>query len=51
MIAGGQTLSVVGAPPFDVVIGNAPEVSLSFRGQAVDLGPYTRQNVARLTLQ
>lgn len=51
MIAGGQTQSVVGAPPFDVVIGNAPAVSLSFRGQAVDLGPYTRQNVARLTLQ
>lgn len=47
----GQTQAVVGAPPFDVVIGNAREVVLNFRGQAVDLGPHTRQNVARLTLQ
>lgn len=47
----GQTQAVVGSPPFDVVIGNAREVVLNFRGQAVDLGPHTRQNVARLTLQ
>jgi len=43
-----QTLS--GVPPLDVVIGNAAEVSVSYRGEPVDLAPYTRQNVARLTL-
>lgn len=50
-LPGGQTQAVLGTPPFDVVIGNAPNVVLNFRGQPIDLGPYTRQNVARLTLQ
>ncbi|MEP6656168.1 MAG: RodZ family helix-turn-helix domain-containing protein [Betaproteobacteria bacterium] len=50
-LPGGETRAVPGAPPFDVVIGNAPNVVLSFRGQPIDLGPHTRQNVARLTLQ
>jgi len=50
-VAAGQSQALVGAPPFDVVIGNAPEVTLSYRGQPVDLAPYTRQNVARLRLE
>jgi len=51
MVGGGQTRSVTGVPPFDVVIGNAAEASLTFRGQPVDLAPYTRQNVAHVVLQ
>jgi len=51
MVGGGQTRSVAGVPPFDVVIGNAAEASLTFRGQPVDLAPYTRQNVAHVVLQ
>ena len=43
-----QTLS--GVPPLDLVIGNAGDVSVSYRGEPIDLVPYTRQNVARLTL-
>ena len=39
-----------GAGPFDVVLGNAHVVTLTYRGKQVDLAPYTRQNVARLTL-
>lgn len=50
-MAGGQTQAVVGTPPFDVVIGNASEVTVTYRGRPVDLAPYTRQNVARVTLQ
>lgn len=46
----GSAQTVSGSPPFDIVIGNAADVSVSYRGQAVDLAPYTRQNVARLTL-
>jgi len=42
---------VHGNPPFDIVLGNAPAVTLTYRGKNVDLAPYTRQNVARLTLQ
>ena len=41
---------VHGAPPFDVVLGNAKVVTLNYRGRTVDLAPYTRQNVARLRL-
>lgn len=51
VLPAGQTQSIPGAAPFDVTIGNAAEVTLTFRGQAVDLAPYTRGNVARLTLQ
>jgi cytoskeleton protein RodZ len=42
---------VTGTPPFDVVLGNARAVTLVFRGKSIDLSPFTRQNVARLTLQ
>ncbi|MDX3905381.1 MAG: helix-turn-helix domain-containing protein [Pigmentiphaga sp.] len=37
--------------PYRVVIGNVNGVDLSWRGAAVDLAPYRRDNVARLTLQ
>jgi len=37
--------------PYRVVIGNVSGVDLSWRGAPVDLAPYRRDNVARLTLQ
>jgi cytoskeleton protein RodZ len=40
-----------GVPPFSIVIGNARAVTLLYRGQPVDLVPYTRLNVARLVLR
>jgi len=51
MNPGGTTQSVAGAPPLDLVIGNATDVTLTWRGKRVDLAPHTRQNVARLTLE
>jgi cytoskeleton protein RodZ len=42
---------VRGTPPFDVVLGNARVVTLTYRGKPIDLTPYTRHNVARLTLK
>ena len=42
--------AVRGTAPFDVVLGNAHVVTLTYRGKPVDLAPHTRQNVARLTL-
>jgi cytoskeleton protein RodZ len=51
MFAGGQTRSIAGTPPFDVVIGNASEVSATFRGQPIDLEAVTRRNVARFVLE
>ena len=51
MNAGGTTQSISAEPPIDLVIGNSADVTLTFRGARIDLAPYTRQNVARLTLR
>ena len=51
MNARGTTQALSGAPPLDLVIGNAANVTLTWKGQRVDLAPYTRGNVARLTLE
>lgn len=48
--ADGGTEMVAGRPPFQVVIGNAALVDLTYAGQPVDLKPYTRAEVARLSL-
>jgi cytoskeleton protein RodZ len=47
----GTAQTVTGAPPFTIKIGNANDVTLRYRGERVDLAPYTQKNVARLTLQ
>ena len=36
---------------FDITLGNADAVTVTYRGTPVDLAPYTRRNVARLTLK
>jgi len=46
----GTERALSGNPPLELVIGNAADVSLTYRGHLVDLAPYTRQNVARLSL-
>jgi cytoskeleton protein RodZ len=50
LVAADSSEAVSGAGPFEIVLGNAPVVTLTYRGKQVDLAPYTRQNVARLTL-
>jgi cytoskeleton protein RodZ len=47
----GSTLRVDGKAPLSFVIGNAQFVRLRFDGRSVDLAPYIRVSVARLTLQ
>jgi cytoskeleton protein RodZ len=51
MNSGGTSQSLIGTPPLDVVIGNAADVTLTWKGKHVDLAPLTRQNVARFTLE
>lgn len=41
---------VRGRPPFQLVIGNAQSVKLRYEDRSIDLQPYTRVDVARLTL-
>lgn len=47
---GGSSTEIVGKPPFNFVIGNAPEVRLTYNGREVDLAPHTRVAVARFSL-
>ena len=47
---GGTAQTVSGMPPFAIKIGNADDVTLRYKGQPVDLAPFTQKNVARLTL-
>jgi cytoskeleton protein RodZ len=38
-------------PPLQVVVGNAPEVKMTWDGKPFDLDPYTKVAVARFTLE
>ena len=50
LIRAGSRREYEGQAPFSVMIGRASAVELAMDGQPVDLGPFTRGNVARLTL-
>ena len=47
----GAIRTVSGTPPLQLALGNASQVDVTFRGQPVDLRPYTRGNVARISLK
>lgn len=49
-LRGPETYEVSAPAPYAVVIGHAAAVELTFDGEPVDLAPYTRGRVARLTL-
>ena len=40
-----------GQPPFELVVGNARDVRLFYRGAEVDMSPYIKVSVARLQLK
>jgi cytoskeleton protein RodZ len=47
----GTERVVRGQPPFEVVIGNAQHVRVTYNERPIDLQPHTRVEVARFTLQ
>lgn len=47
----GSRLTLSGQPPFDIVIGKAGKVKLTYGEREIDLAPYTRADVARLKLE
>ena len=47
----GSQREVSGQPPFSLVIGNAANVSLQYKGKEVDLSKRSKDDVARLTLE
>jgi cytoskeleton protein RodZ len=50
LLRAGSQREYTGTEPFRIMIGRASAVVMSLDGEPVDLGPYTRGNVARLTL-
>ena len=48
---GGTEQWAEGQPPFDLVVGNARDVKLFYRGVEVDLSPHIKVSVARLQLK
>ena len=51
LMTAGEALELVGTPPIRIKIGNAAGTRLGFRGQPVDLGPVTRDNIANVELR
>lgn len=49
-VPAGQTRSVEGSPPFDVLVGNVNGVTVDYEGVEIDLAPFTRGKIARFTL-
>jgi cytoskeleton protein RodZ len=47
----GSERTVRAKPPIQILLGNAPGVELVYRGEVVDITPYQRGKVARLTLE
>jgi cytoskeleton protein RodZ len=47
----GATRAVSATPPIELAVGDARQVDVTYRGQPLDLGPYTRGNVARVSLK
>jgi cytoskeleton protein RodZ len=47
----GSEQAVEGRPPFEVIIGNAQHVQLSYDDRPFDLAPYVKVEVARFTLE
>lgn len=44
VISAGETRTVDGQPPYSVFLGNAPGVTVQFRGQPVDVKPFLKDN-------
>jgi cytoskeleton protein RodZ len=49
--APGTEQTVSGLPPLQLIVGNANGVQVTHNEQPVNLGPHTKVNVARLTLE
>lgn len=47
----GSAQAIEGVPPFEVVIGNAQHVTLTYEDRPIDLQPHVKVEVARFTLE
>jgi cytoskeleton protein RodZ len=46
----GSERVVRGRPPYNLVIGNASNVRITYDDKPIDLAPHTKSDVARFTL-
>ena len=51
LMAAGETAGASGAPPLTVTVGDVKATTVSVRGKAYDLGPVSRDNVARFEVK
>ena len=51
MMPAGSQREIGGQAPFSLVIGNATQVTLQYRGRMIDLAPHSKGDVARLTVE
>ncbi len=47
----GNSIETRGRPPFEMVIGNAAQVHMTYNGRPIDLKPFIDVTVARFTLE
>ena len=47
----GSSVDLSGQPPFDLLIGNAPQARVTYNGRPIDLTPFIAASVARFTLE
>lgn len=47
----GSNVEIRGQPPFEVLIGNAAQVRMTYNGRLIDLKPFIDVTVARFTLE
>ena len=47
----GSEQAIEGVPPFEVIVGNAQHVKLTYDDRPIDLMPYVKVEVARFTLE
>jgi cytoskeleton protein RodZ len=47
----GSQVEVTGQPPFDLVVGNAAQVRMTYNGRPIDLDPFIEVTVARFSLE
>jgi cytoskeleton protein RodZ len=51
MVQPGESVGLDGATPIRLTIGNAVATQLGYKGQAINIAPFTSGNVARLELR
>lgn len=51
LLHAGSSDTLTGAAPFQLVVGEAAQVKLTYDGRPIDLKPFIGQKVARLTLE